>query len=155
MDAISKSPPISAEIDLSTYTDLVRELIFDVPGTPPGENTMKSWHWAKVARSNSDWKGWTLQACRDAANRSHLGPFPWPAATMLLEFFFATSTRRDLPNLAGAGKPIVDGVVEAKVIPDDSYIYLHGYATRVSRKLVPQPFVRVTVRRVSAALGKA
>lgn len=131
------------------------DITFELPGTPPGQNAQHGQHWAVTARSNREWQGWTVTACREAMRRAApLGApkiaFPWPAGLIALEFRFSRSTRRDLPNLAAAAKPIVDGIVLAGLLPDDSYIYLHGFAVSVQRKLAGQPSVLVTVRRAEA-----
>lgn len=55
-----------------------------------------------------------------------LGAVSWPAATMEYYFFLpATGSMKDEANLVQSQKPAIDGVVDAKVIPDDSIRYLH------------------------------
>ena len=53
------------------------------------------------------------------------------------EVRFPDKRRRDVHNLLPhLGKPLVDGIVDAEVLPDDSDEYLIGPDMRHSRRLV-------------------
>ena len=94
------------------------ELEVDVPGIPPNPN--RRLHWAVLARSRSDFRGWTKLAAKDALARSgRSDDFPLRAATLEATFFVKTHRRRDPDNLLASLKPLVDGLVDAGVLVDD------------------------------------
>lgn len=77
-----------------------------------------SWHAKHNIVKVLRWKA--KKACQDLETDS------WPAAT--IEYFFFLNERtyiRDEANLVQSQKPAIDGIVDAKVIPDDSVKYLH------------------------------
>lgn len=120
-------------------------LSFYLRGTPPGPNRQRGQHWAETYRSQQEWKGDTALVAKDAMNKSGITDFPWPAVDIALTFRFAKATRRDIPNLVAAAKPIIDGIVAAGIVKDDSYVYLDEVRCRVQRHLEPQPGVVVLV----------
>lgn len=120
-------------------------MTFDLAGTPPGPNASR--HWAVRSRDNEQWKGDAQRTMTEVIRRAKIHDTPWPAVDITAIFKFAKSGRRDVDNLAASLKPIIDGIVAAGAVADDSYLYVDYVGARVQRTLVPAPLVVITVRR--------
>lgn len=93
-----------------------RVLILDLPAECwPGEllnaNRMRG-HSRDLARAIAPWRDLGALVARGVA------PVPTPARVWL-EVTLPTNQRRDASNLAPTGKALVDGLVDAGVLPDD------------------------------------
>jgi len=57
---------------------------------------------------------------------------PEPYSRVLLKVMFIAEDKRqrDLDNLFASMKPYIDGIVQAKVIPDDNTTYIADYIIR-------------------------
>lgn len=92
----------------------MKTLEFSVRGLPPTQTGGGRGHWAKRHREVKQWRELVAGLAR-----AHRGPGPpWPRARVRI-------TRRsakepDADNLVASMKPILDGLVVAGVIPDDS-----------------------------------
>ena len=101
---------------------LEQQLVVRIPGRPPTANARR--HWRSVARDNEIWKNATLLLARDER-------FKWEArhglkwrvlrsCEVLVTFGVHTKAVRDWDNLIGSVKPLLDGIVAAGVLLDDS-----------------------------------
>lgn len=110
-----------------------------------------SWHSKSAIVKLLRWKA--KQRCLDCRANS------WPAATVVYRFYLtANSGMRDEANLIQSQKPAIDGVVDAKVIPDDSIRYLHiagiWCGTDAENPRVELVFRRATVRQLESMRKK-
>ena len=77
-------------------------------------NARKSRHWAKNAAENKtlrEWAGW-------AAVEAKVGDLS--PVTIIFQLTTRTAHRVDVDACQGASKPIIDGLVDAGVMPDDN-----------------------------------
>lgn len=93
----------------------MRSVTIRIDGRPPTPNARR--HWRVTALDNETWKG--------AARISALAALPavWEPlrrCTVDVTFVFATKARHDWDNAIAAQKPVLDGIVSAGVIADDS-----------------------------------
>jgi Holliday junction resolvase RusA-like endonuclease len=90
-----------------------RRIVVTVPGRPPGGNALhRMGHWA-VRKSREEWKAKTVAVVTmdgDPIQHAHVG-ITWRCKT---------NRRRDFDNLVSGIKPLLDGLVEAGVLVDDS-----------------------------------
>jgi Holliday junction resolvase RusA-like endonuclease len=113
-----------------------------VPELPPSPNrTRRETHWSKRAAINGAWR-------HEAAALAHqIDPPRWERVRLSALFFLPDRRRRDYPNLVGSEgmKGLIDGLVDAGVMVDDSITCLveYGPFTYVYRK--GKPGVSVTV----------
>jgi hypothetical protein len=92
---------------------------YSIPGRLPDLNTeirAAKAHWSNYARTK---KAWTLK-CASAAR----GLKPCREAINLYCLWKAANKRIDPDNLAFATKYILDGLVAARVLPDDNWKYV-------------------------------
>lgn len=73
-------------------------------------------HWSQKARHTKKWRAFAAQ---EAAGFPELG-----ACDVTLTWFVKTNHRRDIDNLFGLLKALADGIVDAKVVPDDTPNYM-------------------------------
>lgn len=92
-------------------------LRFVVPGHPPTAN--ERLHHFELAKRRRAFRDDATLVARDAKNRSN-GDFPLGPVRLSFNFVFPTFRVRDLDNLVGSVKPIIDGIVDAGIIYDDS-----------------------------------
>jgi len=83
-------------------------------------------HWANVHRQTQALRGRGMVA----AQAVH-GPHLRKAALTVSVIYPRTTRRRDVHNLMGTVKPLLDGMVDARVIPDDNDDHLVGPDLRV------------------------
>lgn len=110
-----------------------------------------SWHSKSGIVKLLRWKA--KQRCLECRAAS------WPAATILYRFYLPErSCMRDEANLIQSQKPAIDGVVDAKVIPDDSIKYLHiagiWCGTDTENPRVELVFRRATVKQLETMRKK-
>jgi|GEM_PF-2342302 len=94
------------------------ELAFYIVGHPPSVNASRSWHWAKRARETTSWQDATIWSVRDAMGSSTLAGDMRPVLVEV-EFVYHTKRTRDRDNLVASLKPVIDGLVKARIVRDD------------------------------------
>lgn len=100
----------------------MRELEVRVPGLPATINATRRRHWSAVAGEAATWRTAAHFATVDALNRSS-DPLARKAPIYPAEVeyvFLLVRAAGDLDNLVAAAKPILDGIVDAKALADDS-----------------------------------
>jgi crossover junction endodeoxyribonuclease RusA len=120
------------------------ELVVDLDiGHPPTPN--RRLHWAAKARSNAEWRRWTKLAALAAIRSSGMAD-EYPLRSVLVEptFYFPTNRRRDEDNLLASLKPVLDGLVDAGVVDDDSRERLRLLSPIV--RIAPRKAVRLRVK---------
>ena len=93
----------------------------------PTWNANSRGHWSQRASEVAAWR----MVAKQAANRAGI-----PALDVVFVELTMTPSdrrRRDPDNLAGALKPILDGLVDAGVIPDDSWQHVAGVALSIEK----------------------
>ena len=100
--------------------------VIDLPDLPTW-NANSRGHWSQRASEVSAWR----MVAKQAANRAGIPKLD--VVFVELEMTPADMRRRDPDNLAGALKPILDGIVDAGVIPDDSWRHVAGVALSIAR----------------------
>jgi len=113
--------------------DIWRSLVIEIgprydpksgkPSYPPTLNDHR--HWRTIARDNATWKAHALSAAgvalREWRNDHGLEWRPLGKVALSVTFVVPTRARHDVDNLISTLKPLLDGVVEAGVIEDDSF----------------------------------
>lgn len=108
----------------------MKRLTIELAGLPPSPNrTREHTHWAARSKLVKEWReaAWAaaLQAKAEIAET-----FPWSPVSLSATFILPDRRRRDPGNLVGSEglKAAIDGLVDARVIPDDSLavIYVYG-----------------------------
>jgi crossover junction endodeoxyribonuclease RusA len=91
-----------------------RSWVLDLPDQPFVSSNDRP-HWSERARCAAGWR----QAAAVLARQQHIPPLH--RIDVALDWWPPTHRRRDPDNLiAGVLKPIVDGLIDAGVIPDDT-----------------------------------
>lgn len=118
---------------------------FVIPGTLPALNEIigqAKGHWSQYARSKKDHTA--AVALRARAERV----LPIEGAALLHCTWYAPDRRKDPDNLAAAVKFILDGLVQAKVLPNDGW---HQVAEIRHRFFVDKKNPRVEVELAEVA----
>lgn len=88
-------------------------------GVPPSPNGRL--HWRRLAAERKEWRTSTfLSAIQAIRSGGHGGDFPLDRIEVQPVFTFRTRRRRDTDNLVAMLKPLLDGLVDANVVPDDT-----------------------------------
>lgn len=82
---------------------------------PPTLNELNNMHFMKRAKLKEVWETIVSKACIE------YGAQPMDKVSVTLEFFFPDKRRRDPDNHAFAAKFLLDGLVKAGVLTDDSF----------------------------------
>lgn len=96
---------------------------FTIHGTLPGMNEIVGaarTHWSASAAMKKN----ATEVCAEAAR----GLKPCTRPVVLLIAWFEKDARRDCDNIMAATKFLCDGLVQAKVLPDDSQKYVTSIA---------------------------
>lgn len=97
-----------------------RSLVVIVPGRPPGANDLiRMGHW-RIGKVRAQWKETTMLAVADAQSVRTEPWRPLRKATVEILWRCRYRRRRDFDNLVSGIKPLLDGLVAAGVIEDDS-----------------------------------
>ena len=99
--------------------------VIDLPDLPTW-NANSRGHWTQRAFEVASWR----LVAKQAANRAGIPKLD--VVYVQLEMTPSDMRRRDPDNLAGALKPVLDGIVDAGVIPDDSWRHVAGVALSVA-----------------------
>lgn len=109
-------------------------MLIVIPGTPPSPNRTRAGHWRRRYKSDQQWRSDARLLAIDARNRLRGVTFPWPRVALRYVWVVPDDRRRrDPDNWVAACKPILDGIVDAGIIPgDDSRVIVrfgpHGFA---------------------------
>lgn len=104
-------------------------LSFRAPTTPLSENEARGQHWATVAERLGPWKTATWVSARNAIVKREWPPprdglaqsLALVPITVQVTIPFRKNRRRDAHNYTGTiVKAVVDGLVKAGVVPDDT-----------------------------------
>jgi hypothetical protein len=87
-----------------------------IPGHPDNDNQRRKWHWSERSGRDTDWKA----AARSVASNALPAGAPWDFVDIEVVFVKPTRAARDPDNVVGAAKPLIDGLVLAGLLPDDS-----------------------------------
>jgi crossover junction endodeoxyribonuclease RusA len=82
---------------------------------PPTLNALNNMHFMVRAKLKEKWETTVSNACRTHDTQ------PMGKISITLEFFFADKRRRDPDNYAFSAKFLLDGLVKAGIITDDSF----------------------------------
>jgi Holliday junction resolvase RusA-like endonuclease len=101
---------------------LAQFLVIRIEGRPPTPNARRHWH--LIARDNAVWKDTAKKVAEQAvAEWEAKHGLRWRTvrrASVSVAFGLPDKRRRDLDNLIASCKPLIDGIVDAGVIVDDS-----------------------------------
>lgn len=121
-------------------------LTFTLAGHPPSPNATLRQHFMAKAKDRAAWRaaahGAALVAIRDAGIADDL---PWSRVAIRLVWILPDRRRRDPDNAVAACKSAIDGLVDARVITDDSFAVVTSLS--VSSEPGPAKAVRVEVQR--------
>lgn len=118
---------------------------FDIfcPLPPAGinPNQARKHHWRKLAEliRNYRFEGWA--ACR----AKNLPQLMAEKATITMSFNFHDKRRRDVANFAASTKPLIDGLVDYKLLKDDDQITWMPPTMTVDRTRDAGVYLRVSV----------
>ena len=121
-------------------------LTIELQGIPDSPNQTRREHWAERGKNAAQWRLDAKLLGLDAANRAK-----WQTpdhATVEVVALFKDHKRHDPDNLIGAIKPIMDGIVDAGILPDDSFNVIRRLS--VTQEIGTHVGVRVVV----TALGE-
>lgn len=94
-------------------------LEFEIPGLPKMTNTLRK-HWAVIQKERAQWKKFVCAAVLIEQKRA-ARDFKFETLVKARVTITRFSTRPpDFDGLVSAGKAILDGLVEAKVLIDDN-----------------------------------
>lgn len=119
---------------------------------PPGIKVMNAndrGHWAPRHRLTRTWRQTALVLARKAKLPR------LEQACIIVEYYPPTRRTRDEANLAPTAKAIVDGLVEAGLLPDDNTAYLTGPYPKISSELRPKGQMLVHIYRLPASDDEA
>lgn len=103
--------------------DMSRAVVVIVPGTPPGANQYGKMGTWRIRRERREWRELTAECAGLALLHTRSVGAGWPAlsrATIEVQWNRRLKRRRDYDNLVAGLKPLLDGLVDARVIVDDS-----------------------------------
>lgn len=124
----------------------------EVPGIPPGPNQQSRNRHAR-ARVTAEWRR-TASLCASSAmnvipGRRDESGFPWGRSLIHLTFTFGQSNTRDPDNLISTVKPLIDGLIDAGLIVNDTSRHV-SYAPPEVRVVRGRTGVSLRVERVAA-----
>lgn len=91
----------------------MKEIGFELEGLPKTPNALLRKHWAIVSKEHKRWHSYVWAATLDSKPDT-------PFKRVDLTFVRMSSSRPDYDGLVGSFKPIIDGLVKARVIADDT-----------------------------------
>jgi Holliday junction resolvase RusA-like endonuclease len=118
-------------------------------GIPPSPNALRRMHWATRAAIAREWRHSAWAAALEA--RNHYCPsvgFPWLRANVKIVIVTKTATRRDPDNAVASVKPLIDGLVDAGIIADDSFTVIADLSIATERGLTAG--VRIEVEQLDS-----
>jgi hypothetical protein len=125
---------------------VTRTVWFDVPDPGVGFlNLNHRGHWRTKARGAKAWRS----ATRESAFAFAVSPFQ--RAHVTITFHKNNRLKYDVGNLMPTAKPVVDGLVDAGVFPDDDNRHITGPDLRPGDP-VPRgatPYLTITVKEIA------
>jgi hypothetical protein len=108
-------------------------LTFTLPGHPENDNQRRRWHWSQRSEHDAQWKQDSHWASLSAKQDAESVGVPFPLHRVDVRYTFIKPTRRaqDTDNAGSSTKPILDGIVSAGVIPDDTDKYVRYVCTGI------------------------
>ena len=96
-------------------------LVIDFDGMPELPNARSRMHWAARGDDTRAWRkmAWAL-AVEAATHHPDRDEMPWRQAAVAYTFKRPDQRVVDIGNMAAAMKPVLDGIVDAKVLLGDS-----------------------------------
>lgn len=116
----------------------------EVPGIPPSPNQTRREHWARRAAAAKRWKHDAYLAAVAVRNVHRGSGFPLQAAKVRCVIVATTGVRRDPDNAIASMKPLIDGIVEAGVLADDSFDVIRDLSVACERGTTPHVRIEVT-----------
>ncbi len=95
-----------------TATRRAEQLVLTYQGKITLVNARKSRHWAVNAEENKSLREWARWAADPAVDLSPV--------SIIFQLTTATARKVDVDACQGASKPVIDGLVDAGVMPDDN-----------------------------------
>lgn len=104
---------------------LHQEMLVTIPGRPPTPNeSNRAIARQKAWRERREWRetaaGWAQKGRQEWERRHGMDWRPLRRADVRVTFVVPDNRRRDIDNLIGTVKPLLDGIVDAGLIVDDS-----------------------------------
>jgi Holliday junction resolvase RusA-like endonuclease len=91
------------------------DILIEIPGLPKMYNQFKNMHWAAKAKHVKQWKQLVFISL---VSKKLIPASPYSKAR--LKLVRCSSAPPDFDNIAQSFKPVLDGLVEAGVLQDDS-----------------------------------
>lgn len=105
-------------------------------------NANERTHWARRSRLSREWRERTCWLAKGG------GIPPLQRASVVIYIAFGDNRRRDVGNYQPTAKAIVDGLVDAGVLPDDDDAHLEGPDLRCDAATARRA-IRVTITKLS------
>jgi crossover junction endodeoxyribonuclease RusA len=118
------------------------DLSFFLAGHPPGPNQTVRWHWGRRAKERRVWRDASAWGARAAYGRSSMAGHHRPVE-VAVTFHFRVTRTRDRDNLVASLKPVLDGLVDAGILKDDSPTWLRSLVVR--EQVAPTERLGITV----------
>lgn len=130
-----------------TSDETAREvtLVIPIPDRNTGGNARGHWSTIRTARIESQWYGFM------AVLRAGYRDLNWTPVEITIDWFGYGFHRGSLPdrdNIISRCKPVVDGIVAAGLIPDDSPEHVAAITVRMVTLDPDDPRVEIEVRRL-------
>lgn len=103
---------------------------FFVEGLPPSPNATRRRDWHQNAGQARGWKDAALMSLHEATGGRWS---PMTSCRIDLVLVASTARRRDPDNVAASAKPVIDALVLAGLIPDDSFAVVRELRVRTER----------------------
>jgi len=108
-------------------------IIVEIPGRPPTPNETNRRVAQARWRERREWRATAHEFANEARLRwERRTGQKWetlPKAAILVRFMLPDGRRRDLDNLIASVKPLLDGIVDAGIIADDSTSCILTFST--------------------------
>lgn len=105
------------------------KVIIELPWPDPKLHAHAKGHWRGKVNPTSTARAYCGLLCKQVTDRMQ-------SASIRYRFYAPDNLRRDAANLVQACKPYVDGIVDAGIIPDDSWQFLRlaGVEVEIDKK---------------------
>lgn len=107
----------------------VLKIVLDQPEDWMNENEMRRKHWSRRSYLADYWRSIALVKTRQAWKRKP----PLEMVRIVITYYWPDSRRRDPNNWQMTSKAIVDGMVDAGLVPDDNMQFVWGPDNRGGR----------------------
>jgi Holliday junction resolvase RusA-like endonuclease len=120
----------------------VNSLTVTLPGLPPSPNEMRRAHYHARSDEAATWRNAARFYGLDAANKAKW--VPPLRVTVEITAICKTHQRRDPDNFTASIKPILDGMVDAGCLMDDSFAVIECLSVR--QEFAKSAAVRVVIK---------